>query len=89
MMQAPQLLSRSPHTWLRLSIVRTCSQQQYFSVSENLYFILTAIHKQEKTCPVLFFFFSPSFTEPNTETKYWTKLCSDFATLKSAFASWG
>lgn len=58
MMQAPQLLSRSPHTWLRLSIVRTCSQQQYFSVSENLYFILTAIHKQEKTCPVLFFFFS-------------------------------
>lgn len=33
-----------------------------------------------------FFFFFLS-TEPNTEAKYWAKLCSDFATLKSAFAS--
>lgn len=44
------------YTWPGFSIVRTCLQQWYFYVCENSYFILTIIHRQEKTCPFFFFF---------------------------------
>lgn len=54
------------YTWPGFSIVHTCLQQWYFYVCENSYFILTIIHRQEKTCP--FFFFSFHWA------KHWSKI---------------